>query len=130
MSMSLCVGIDIAKLKFDVAIQVGSKWRTRVFDNTAVGFAACLRWAQSLAGHVPLHVCMEAPGIYYEALAIYLVEHEIKVSVVNPFQIAQFAKATGERNKTDGPNRLLKYPLRKRKAMLGEFDFSDFLFAS
>lgn len=103
MSMSLCVGIDIAKLKFDVAIQVGSKWRTRVFDNTAVGFAACLRWAQSLAGHVPLHVCMEAPGIYYEALAIYLVEHEIKVSVVNPFQIAQFAKATGERNKTDGP---------------------------
>ena len=28
------------------------------------------------------------------------------------------------------PSRLLKYPLRKRKAMLGEFDFSDFLFAS
>ena len=27
-------------------------------------------------------------------------------------------------------SRLLKYPLRKRKAMLGEFDFSDFLFAS
>jgi transposase len=101
MSMSLCVGIDIAKLKFDVALQVGSKWRTRVFDNNTTGFAACLKWAQSLAGHVPLHVCMEATGIYYEALAIYLVEHEIKVSVVNPFQIAQFAKATGERNKTD-----------------------------
>ena len=27
------------------------------------------------------------------------------------------------------PNRLLKYPLRKRKAMLGEFDFFEFLFA-
>lgn len=27
-------------------------------------------------------------------------------------------------------SRLLKYSLRKRKAMLGEFDFSDFLFAS
>ena len=26
-------------------------------------------------------------------------------------------------------NRLLKYPLHKRKAMLGEFDFSEFLFA-
>jgi len=26
-------------------------------------------------------------------------------------------------------SRLLKYPLRKRKAILAEFDFSDFLFA-
>ena len=101
MSTFVSVGIDIAKLKFDVAVQIGSKWRTRQFDNNATGFAGCLRWAQSLAGHVPLHVCMEATGIYYEALAIYLAEHEIKVSVVNPFQIAQFAKATGERNKTD-----------------------------
>lgn len=28
------------------------------------------------------------------------------------------------------PSRLLKYSVRKRKAMLGDFDFSDFLFAS
>ena len=103
MSAFVSAGIDIAKLKFDVAVQIGSKWRTRQFDNNATGFAGCLRWAQSLAGHVPLHVCMEATGIYYEALAIYLVEHGITVSVVNPFQIAQFAKATSERNKTDGP---------------------------
>ena len=32
---------------------------------------------------------------------MYWVEHGVTVSVVNPFQIAQFAKATGERNKTD-----------------------------
>jgi transposase len=101
MSVNLYVGIDIAKLKFDVALQAGSKWRTRVFDNHATGFAACLKWAQSLAGHAPLHVCMEATGMYYEALAVYLVEQGVTVSVVNPFQIAQFAKATGERNKTD-----------------------------
>jgi transposase len=101
MSVSLFVGVDIAKLKFDVAVSVGSKWRTRQFDNHAIGFAGCLKWAQSLAGNAPLHVCMEATGIYYEALAIYLLEHGIQVSVVNPFQIAQFAKATGERNKTD-----------------------------
>ncbi len=101
MSMSLCVGIDIAKLKFDVAVLVGSKWRARQFDNNATGFAGCLRWAQSLAGHAPLHICMEATGHYYEALAIYCAERGVMVSVVNPFQIAQFAKATGERNKTD-----------------------------
>ena len=27
------------------------------------------------------------------------------------------------------PSKLLKYPVRKRKAMLGEFDFFEFLFA-
>ena len=54
----LCVGIDIAKLKFDVAVLVGSKWRTRQYDNNATGFAGCLRWVQSLAGNVPLHICM------------------------------------------------------------------------
>jgi transposase len=101
MTMSVYVGIDIAKLTFDAALPVGSKWRTRVFDNNATGFAACLRWARSLAGHAPLHLCMEATGIYFEALARYAVEQAVTVSVVNPFQIAQFAKATGERNKTD-----------------------------
>lgn len=101
MSDGMYVGIDIAKLKFDAALSVGSKWRSRVFDNNATGFAACLKWAQSLAGSKALHVCMEATGIYYEALAIYLVEQGITVSVVNPVQIAQFAKAVGERNKTD-----------------------------
>ena len=103
MSVSLCVGIDIAKLKFDAAVAVGSKWRTRIFDNNKTGFSACLKWAQSLAGPKPLHVCMEATGTYYEALAVYWVAQGVTVSVVNPFQIAQFAKATGERNKTDGP---------------------------
>lgn len=101
MSALVSVGMDIAKLKFDVAVQIGSKWRSRVFDNSVVGFAGCVAWLQSLADGVPLHICMEATGIYYESLAIYLVEHGIKVSVVNPFQIAQFAKAMGERNKTD-----------------------------
>lgn len=101
MSAFVSVGIDIAKLKFDVAVQIGSKWRSRVFDNTAVGFAGCVAWLTPLAGGTPLQICMEATGIYYEALAIYLVERGIQVSVVNPFQIAQFAKATGERNKTD-----------------------------
>lgn len=101
MSDGMYVGIDIAKLKFDAALSVGSKWRSRVFDNNATGFAACLKWAQSLAGSKVLHVCMEATGIYYEALAVYFVEQGVWVSVVNPLQIAQFAKAVGERNKTD-----------------------------
>ena len=41
---------------------------------------------------------------------------------------------TGRFGRTDAPfmppNRLLKYSVRKRKAMLGDFDFSDFPFAS
>ena len=36
-----------------------------------------------------------------------------------------FGRPTGH----SGPSRLLKYPLRKRNATQGDFDFSDFLFA-
>ena len=32
-------------------------------------------------------------------------------------------------NRSETLNRLLKYPLRNRKATQGDFDFSDFLFA-
>ena len=46
MSTVIAVGIDIAKLKFDVAVPLGAKsrtgdkWRIKAFANTAVGFAA------------------------------------------------------------------------------------------
>ena len=100
MSIVIAVGVDIAKLKFDVAVPFGAKWRNKAFANHSTGFTACLAWLKSLTD-LPLHVCMEATGSYFEPLAIYLAEAGIRVSVVNPAQIAQFGRAIGERNKTD-----------------------------
>lgn len=92
------IGVDIAKAKFDAAALVDGKYKTKVFPNTAAGFEAFLTW---LGPFAPAHVCLEAPGRYGEALATFLVEQAITVSVVNPAQIHAFGKAELSRTKTD-----------------------------
>ena len=49
----------------------------------------------------PAHVCLEATGRYGEALATFLVEQGVTVSVVNPAQIHACGKAELNRTKTD-----------------------------
>ncbi len=94
------LGIDIAKHKFDVALIINGKFKNKVFDNTPVGFAALQVWLNThSAQHV--HACMEATGVYWEALATYLAEAQYQVSVVNPAQISAYAKSTLQRGKTD-----------------------------
>ena len=48
-----------------------------------------------------VHACMEATGIYGEALANFLYDKEHLISVVNPMQIKSFAKSELLRTKTD-----------------------------
>lgn len=92
------IGVDIAKAKFDTAALVAGKYKTKVFPNTPAGFEAFLLWLRPFA---PVHVCLEATGRYGEALATFLVEPSIRVSVVNPAQIHAFGKAELSRTKTD-----------------------------
>lgn len=95
------VGIDVAKAKLDVAFrQPAGKWQTKVVPNTAAGFAELRSWlAKHGATHA--HVCMEATGVYWEAVAHDLADHGFEVSVVNPAQIKAFGGAMGVRTKTD-----------------------------
>lgn len=94
------LGIDIAKHKFDVALILNAKFKNKVFDNTPAGFIALNDWLHS--HHIShLHACMEATGIYWEALATYLVDAQHQVSVVNPAQISAYAKSVLQRGKTD-----------------------------
>lgn len=96
------VGIDIAKATFDVAVPLDTagKYRTKgKLPNTPAGFAELAQW---LSRHAPqAAVCMEATGIYHEALATFLVQHGVTVHVVNPAQIAAYAKSELSRTKTD-----------------------------
>lgn len=95
------IGIDIAKLKFDVAhLDASSKYKHKTFKNTPAGFADFFAWCQS-AGVNDAHLCMEATGIYYEALANFLHDKKCTVSVVNPAQVAAFAQSALSRVKTD-----------------------------
>lgn len=100
--MNPIIGIDIAKHTFDVALPLekANQYRTRAkLPNTPAGFEQLRAW---IAQHAPgTPVCMEATGVYHEALATFLHEQGLTVYVVNPAQIAFFAKSELLRTKTD-----------------------------
>lgn len=98
------VGIDIAKRKFDLVwINANSsKRRTKVFDNSPVGFQQTIEWL-SKNGITPSNsrLAMEATGQYHEALAEALFDAGFTVSVINPAQVKRFGEALLHRQKTD-----------------------------
>jgi transposase len=103
--MQSFLGIDVSKAKLDAALLLASgKFKSKVFANDAVGFAALVQW---LLGHAPealgeAHTCMEATGSYHEALACFLSDQGLRVSVVNPLLVKRFGEVNRLRNKTDG----------------------------
>lgn len=95
------VGIDVAKEKLDVALRVKSgKWKTKVVANKPAGFETLRAWLAK-QGVLRAHVCMEATGVYWEAVAEDLADHGFAVSVINPKQIKSTGEALGIRSKTD-----------------------------
>ena len=96
------LGIDVAKAKLDCALRLPEgKLRHKVVENSPSGFQALSTWlAKQGAGSV--HVCMEATGTYWEAVAEYLAGiEEVTVSVINPAQIKAFGASRMVRTKTD-----------------------------
>lgn len=95
------LGIDISKLKFDVALMVAAKIKkTHIFENTLDGFKNLSNWLLK-QGITSASACMEATGCYGDALATYLYDQGFTVSVVNPAQIKSFSGAQLKRAKTD-----------------------------
>jgi transposase len=89
-------GIDVSKKHWDVAIADGK--RVDRFDANASGglkLAALLKQA-----HVT-HVCLEATGHYERPLVEVLREQQMPLSIVNPRQVRNFARAGGQLAKTD-----------------------------
>jgi transposase len=102
--MPVAVGVDVSKAKLDVALlNAQGKFRSKVFNNDLSGFKALLLWlsAQVPDEHGGAHVCMEATGAYHEALALFLHDQSVLVSVVNPLRVKRFAESNMVRNKTD-----------------------------
>ena len=94
------LGIDVAKLKLDVALVSAGKTRTKKFDNSPQGFQLLQTWLTSL--HLTqVHACLEATGTYGEAVTHFLHAAGHLVSVVNPFSIKGYAASKMQRNKTD-----------------------------
>lgn len=98
--MTVYLGIDIASKKFDAAELCDGTYRCKTFENTPAGFIALYKWLR--ADSIPdMHVCLEATGNYGTALATYLYEKNLKISVVNPARIKGFGASELTRTKTD-----------------------------
>jgi transposase len=96
------VGVDVSKTKLDVALLFNEKVRSKVVENSPAGFKELLEWiGKSKASMAELHFCMEATGVYYEALAFAMHQAGHMVSVVNPACIKGFGHSENIRNKND-----------------------------
>lgn len=97
----LALGIDIAKLKFNVClIREDGRLKHKAFANTQAGFAQLSAWLAA-NGAAQVHACLEATGTYGEALATYLADASHQVSVINPAAIKAYAGCQLSRTKTD-----------------------------
>jgi transposase len=96
MEHSRFVGIDISKDHLDVHVRpTGDSFRVRDDDAGLVTLVAHLR---PLA---PVVLVLEATGGYEVTVAATLASAALPVAVVNPRQVRDFARATGQLAKTD-----------------------------
>lgn len=109
--VKLSVGIDISKDNFSACLRMRhADGRIEVlsnkeFGNRKGGFDALLSWVKRFtpkgyAGIKTVYV-MEATGVYYEALAYFLSEKELNVSVQLANNVKNYSKSLNQKSKTD-----------------------------
>ena len=92
----LVVGIDVAKAELVVAVRPGGAWWSVRNDEAGRG-----RLRERLQQLAPTLVVLEATGGYERAAVAALAAVRLPVVVVNPRQVRDFARATGQLAKTD-----------------------------
>jgi transposase len=95
-SRTVYAGVDVPRAHLDVAL-TGSEEIAR-FSNSEKGIARLL---QQLEPPPPALVVLEATGGFEVPTALALAAREIPVVVVNPRQVRDFVKSTGQLAKTD-----------------------------
>jgi len=93
---TICAGIDVSKLKLDIAFS--HQPRVHTLPYTLAGLKLLLDSLQK--SNVRL-VCLEATGGLERRLVATLHQHGILVAVVNPRQIRDFARSANQLAKTD-----------------------------
>jgi transposase len=95
------LGADMALRTFTAALRFDAqRVLKREFANTPVGFRQLLRWLQQ-HGVGFLRVGLESTNTYAEGLAEALHQAGHRVYLLNPERTACYARALGQRNKTD-----------------------------
>ena len=80
----LSLGIDVSKATLHVALLLpDDKFRHKTLANSPSGFGELIAWLTRQTT-TPVHACLEATGVYGDAIALFLHEAGHTVSVVNP----------------------------------------------
>ena len=90
------VGIDVSKDRLDVSARPSGE--VFVVSRNAAGLDELVKRLSLLNPHV---VALEATGGFETVVTATLAAHGLPVAVVNPVQVRAFAKALGQRAKTD-----------------------------
>ena len=106
--LRLSVGIDIGNQSYDASLGQEQADRginlgkTQSFSNESHAYPELIRWvkSQGVSAKDCLFV-MEATGVYYEGLALWLVEQGYEVSVLLPNTVVAFAKSWNQKSKND-----------------------------
>lgn len=95
MHSSLFVGIDVSQARLDVALRPGT---SQTFSHDEAGIATLV---EHLRGLDPTLIMLEATGGREIPLTSALAAAGLPVVVINPRQVRDFAKASGQLAKTD-----------------------------
>jgi transposase len=96
MKQALYVGVDVSKRQLDVAIRpLGQVFGV---SNDRRGISQLVKRLKKL---LPVCIALDATGGLEKELAYALAAENLPVAVVNPRQVSNFAKSTGQRAKTD-----------------------------
>ena len=96
MKQAMYVGVDVSKKQLDVAIRPLGK--IFALGNHRRGIAQLVKRLKKLQ---PVCIAIDATGGLEKELAYALAAENLPVAVVNPRQVSNFAKSTGQRAKTD-----------------------------
>ena len=95
-SNTICFGIDVARATLDVAVSSAGELET--LSNDPHGHQKLIDMIQE---HDDVTVCLEATGGIERRLVETLGQRGVAMSIVNPRQIRDFARAAGQLAKTD-----------------------------
>jgi transposase len=107
--LKYCIGLDVSSKDFHACLSVIDQLQkvtvksSSKFPNNPGGFRSLDEWINKhhKQKNIPLVVVMEATGVYYENVALYLCLKGYKVSVVLPNKAKKYLQSTGLKSKND-----------------------------
>lgn len=106
--MKQVLGIDVAQKELVTCLGRMAEglfvelYAHKTFANTVKGFELMVEWVRKLTDEtMPVQYVMEATGVYHEALAYFLAEKGLSVSIVMPNKISNYMRTLDVKTITD-----------------------------